>query len=77
MRLSARMSNFLLVFFSWPSVCSAVQGYFSDRDIIECSEEPLFHLLTDIMEHCDELDIIAHSMGNKLLVRAIERLFHM
>jgi esterase/lipase superfamily enzyme len=53
-------------FFSWPSA-NSVGSYFADQDRIEASEN-------EIAEFLVPMHILAHSMGNRGLARAMQRI---
>jgi len=59
-------------FFSWPSLGSGI-GYTGDEAAIEGSELVIQEFLTDFAERsgANEVHIIAHSMGNRGLLRAM------
>lgn len=61
-------------FFSWPSR-GTVEDYMVDEATIEASEEYLTEFLTQFASGCgaDKIHIIAHSMGNRGLLRALQR----
>lgn len=60
------------VFYSWPSAGS-VQGYASDARNIEWSQANIEQFLVDFFRHsqADNVFLIAHSMGNRAVTRAI------
>jgi esterase/lipase superfamily enzyme len=62
-------------FFSWPSR-GAVQAYPVDEASIEASEAAITDFLVDFATHCgaEKVHIIAHSMGNRGLLRALQRI---
>ena len=62
-------------FFSWPSRGS-VLSYPVDEATIEASEGAITSFLVDFATHCgaDQVDVIAHSMGNRGLLRALQRI---
>lgn len=62
-------------FFSWPSRGS-VLAYPVDEATIEASEGAITSFLVDFATHCeaDQVDVIAHSMGNRGLLRALQRI---
>lgn len=62
-------------FFSWPSRGS-VTAYPADEASIEASESAITDFLVDFTTHCgaDKVHIIAHSMGNRGLLRALQRI---
>ncbi len=64
------------VFYSWPSQAS-LEGYTVDEANVEWSTLNLKNFLLDYAEHCGARDIylIAHSMGNRALTRAVSSLF--
>ncbi|WNJ82660.1 alpha/beta hydrolase [Pseudomonas canadensis] len=61
-------------FFSWPSRGS-VSGYLADEASIEASEAAITDFLLKFSARCgaDKLHIIAHSMGNRGFLRALQR----
>ena len=62
-------------FFSWPSR-GAVAAYPADEASIEASEQAITDFLVDFTANCgaDKAHIIAHSMGNRGLLRALQRI---
>jgi len=64
------------VFYSWPSQAS-LEGYTVDEANVEWSTLNLKEFLLDYAQHCGAKDIylIAHSMGNRALTRAVAALF--
>jgi len=79
-RRTAQMSHDLAfdgapVFFSWPSQ-AALSGYTVDESNIEWSTQHIKRFLVDFAEHSDarNLYLIAHSMGNRGLTRAVQQL---
>lgn len=62
-------------FFSWPSRAS-VAAYPADEATIEASEGAITDFLVDFAAHCgaEKLHVIAHSMGNRGLLRALQRI---
>ena len=62
-------------FFSWPSKGSVID-YPSDEATIEASEGALAAFLADFSAHngADRVHVIAHSMGNRGLLRALQRI---
>ncbi len=62
-------------FFSWPSRGS-VTAYPADEASIEASEPAITRFLVDFTVHCgaDKVHVIAHSMGNRGLLRALQRI---
>lgn len=62
-------------FFSWPSGGS-VMAYPADEAAIEASEQAITDFLVDFAAHCpaDRIHLIAHSMGNRGLLRALQRI---
>jgi len=63
------------IMYSWPSTGKAT-GYFKDGNNIEKSTELFQQFIKDVAEKNPEkkLNIIAHSMGNRLLVETISKL---
>jgi esterase/lipase superfamily enzyme/uncharacterized protein YjbI with pentapeptide repeats len=64
-----------MAFFSWPSKASVV-GYLADGASIEASEEAITGFLTDFATRAGvrRVHVIAHSMGNRGLLRAVQRI---
>jgi esterase/lipase superfamily enzyme len=62
-------------FFSWPSRGS-VTAYPVDEASIEASERAITDFLVDFTAHCgaEKVHVIAHSMGNRGLLRALQRI---
>jgi esterase/lipase superfamily enzyme len=66
-----------MAFFSWPSraLCT-LRGYSSDEATIEASERHITEFLIRFAaeSNADSVNIIAHSMGNRGLLRAMQRI---
>ena len=65
----------IMAFYSWPSQASLL-GYTADEATIEASEAFITTFLTDLAA-CPEVErvhVIAHSMGNRGLLRAVQRI---
>lgn len=62
-------------FFSWPSRGS-VTAYTADEASIEGSEQAITDFLVDFTQSCGagKVHVIAHSMGNRGLLRALQRI---
>ena len=62
-------------FFSWPSRGS-VTAYPADEATIEASERAITDFLVDFTANCgaEKVHVIAHSMGNRGLLRALQRI---
>jgi esterase/lipase superfamily enzyme len=62
-------------FFSWPSRGN-VTAYPADEATIEASERAITDFLVDFAAHCgaEKVHVIAHSMGNRGLLRALQRI---
>lgn len=62
-------------FFSWPSRGS-VAAYPADEATIEASEPAITDFLVDFTANCgaEKVHVIAHSMGNRGLLRALQRI---
>jgi esterase/lipase superfamily enzyme len=62
-------------FFSWPSRGS-VAAYPADAATIEASERAITDFLVDFTTNCgaEKVHVIAHSMGNRGLLRALQRI---
>ncbi len=63
------------ILYSWPSRAS-VEGYFSDEDNVAYSHKHMLQFLKDVREKTDakKLHLIAHSMGNRALTKALVEL---
>jgi esterase/lipase superfamily enzyme len=64
-----------MAFFSWPSRGS-LSGYMADESAIEASEDCIAEYLLSFAQHvgAEKVHVIAHSMGNRGLLRAIQRI---
>jgi esterase/lipase superfamily enzyme len=64
-----------MCFFSWPSH-NEMTAYVADEAAIEASERAIFEFLVGIAERsgASRVDVIAHSMGNRGLGRAVQRI---
>ena len=64
-----------MAFFSWPSQ-GAVKGYSADEATIEASEPFIAEFIEDFVARsgAEKVHIIAHSMGNRGVLRAIDRI---
>jgi esterase/lipase superfamily enzyme len=64
----------LTAFYSWPSQ-GKLSGYSADEDSIEASEHHIAKFLTDFVaeSHAERVHIVAHSMGNRGLLRSLQR----
>jgi esterase/lipase superfamily enzyme len=62
----------IMAFFSWPSH-GALRHYLADATAIELAEDAFVEFLQLLMrvEGIQHIDILAHSMGNRLLLRTI------
>ena len=62
-------------FFSWPSRGS-LAAYTADEATIDASERAIADFLTDFGRRCgaERVDVIAHSMGNRGLLRSLQRI---
>jgi esterase/lipase superfamily enzyme len=62
-------------FFSWPSR-GQLHRYLADESTIEASEGDIKNFLKDFASQCnaDKVHVIAHSMGNRGLLRALQRI---
>jgi esterase/lipase superfamily enzyme len=62
-------------FFSWPSRGN-VTAYPADEASIEGSEQSITDFLVDFTQNCgaEKVHVIAHSMGNRGLLRALQRI---
>lgn len=61
-----------VAFFSWPS-CATVGGYMKDEATVEGSVPALHAFLEQFVDACghEKVHVIAHSMGNRALIRAL------
>jgi esterase/lipase superfamily enzyme len=64
-----------MAFFSWPSQ-GKLDGYLADAATIEVSEAAIANFLIDFAERsgAEKVHLIAHSMGNRGVLRAINRI---
>jgi esterase/lipase superfamily enzyme len=64
-----------MAFFSWPSQ-GALKGYSADEATIEASEPFIAEFIEDFVARsgAEKVHIIAHSMGNRGVLRAIDRI---
>jgi hypothetical protein len=64
-----------MTFFSWPSQ-GTTSGYMADEATIEASEAAIAQFLTDVVTRSNAraVHIIAHSMGNRGVLRAVTRI---
>jgi esterase/lipase superfamily enzyme len=64
-----------VAFFSWPSR-ARVFGYPADGSAVEASEGDITDFLIQFAQDCgaDRVHVIAHSMGNRPLLRALQRI---
>jgi esterase/lipase superfamily enzyme len=64
-----------VAFFSWPSRAT-VMGYLKDGSAVEASEKAITDFLIRFVRDCgaDRVHVIAHSMGNRPLMRALQRI---
>lgn len=62
-------------FFSWPSR-GKLAGYTADEAAIEASEAAIAGFLVDFTGRCgaDKVHVVAHSMGNRGFLRALQRI---
>jgi esterase/lipase superfamily enzyme len=67
--------NGIMAFFSWPSRGS-VKGYAADEATIEASEPHLTQFISEMVERTGafKVHLVAHSMGNRGVLRAINNL---
>jgi esterase/lipase superfamily enzyme len=59
--------------YSWPSF-GHIGAYFRDATRAEESEQPLLQLLTSIANKKEPLNVLAHSHGNKIMIRCLNLL---
>jgi esterase/lipase superfamily enzyme len=64
-----------MAFFSWPSK-GTLGGYQADQQTIEASEPAITQFLVDFARNsgADAVHVIAHSMGNRGVLRAVSRI---
>jgi esterase/lipase superfamily enzyme len=64
-----------MAFFSWPSQ-GCLKSYLADEASIEASEKAITEFITNFAERtgADAIHVIAHSMGNRGLLRAMNRI---
>ncbi|REJ82803.1 MAG: alpha/beta hydrolase [Acidobacteria bacterium] len=58
------------MFYSWPSR-GELASYTTDENTVEWAQSNLERFLEDLLERVDRLHLIAHSMGNRPLARAL------
>ncbi len=65
----------LTAFYSWPSQ-GTIKGYQADEASIQASEPHILQFLTEFaaVANADRIHIIAHSMGNRGLLRSISKI---
>jgi esterase/lipase superfamily enzyme len=65
----------ITAFYSWASA-GTVRGYLQDEESVRLAVDPFLEFLSSLQEvhGLERIDILAHSMGNRLLAAAIERL---
>lgn len=65
----------MMAFFSWPSQ-GKLLGYIADAATIDASEQAITDFLNDFCERsgAGAIHLIAHSMGNRGLLRAVQRI---
>jgi esterase/lipase superfamily enzyme len=65
----------IMAFFSWPSQ-GTFRGYVDDEASVEASEPYLVEFLDKFVKHskAERVHLIAHSMGNRGLLRSLQRL---
>jgi esterase/lipase superfamily enzyme len=65
----------IMAFYSWPSQ-GKLNGYTADEATIEASEKYITEFLLNLAQKSDvsKIHIIAHSMGNRGLLRAMQRI---
>lgn len=64
-----------MAFFSWPSQ-GTIRGYVNDEATIEASELPITEFMVEVAEKsgASKVHVIAHSMGNRGVLRAVDRI---
>jgi esterase/lipase superfamily enzyme len=64
-----------MAFFSWPSQ-GTFEGYPADEAAIDASEGAITDFMTDFVERsgAETVHVIAHSMGNRAVLRAVNRI---
>ncbi|MDH5536836.1 MAG: alpha/beta hydrolase, partial [Betaproteobacteria bacterium] len=67
----------IMAFYSWPSKGS-VLGYSADEATIEASERQISAFLMRFAAEsgAERVDVLAHSMGNRALLRSLQRIMH-
>jgi esterase/lipase superfamily enzyme len=65
----------ITAFYSWASA-GTLRGYLQDEESVRLAVDPFLDFLSTLQEAhgLERIDILAHSMGNRLLAAAIERL---
>ena len=66
----------MMAFYSWPSK-GKLKGYTADEATIQASEKYIYQFLMDWVQKTEvqKVHIIAHSMGNRGLLRVMQRIF--
>lgn len=66
----------IAAFYSWPSKGGSVLSYAADEASIEASEGQITEFLTHFAADsgAERVDILAHSMGNRVLLRSLQRI---
>jgi esterase/lipase superfamily enzyme len=74
-QLGCDLGILMTAFYSWPSKGS-LEGYWADGDSIQDSEDHIANFLSEFVKvaQADRVHIIAHSMGNRGLLRSIEKI---
>jgi esterase/lipase superfamily enzyme len=72
-QLGCELNIPMTAFYSWPSK-GKLLGYLADEDSIQDSEEHITNFLTEFVKvaQADRVHVIAHSMGNRGLLRSID-----
>ncbi|NKK60599.1 alpha/beta hydrolase [Rhizobium leguminosarum bv. viciae] len=65
----------MMTFFSWPSL-GRLEGYTADEAAIDASETAIGEYLLEVLDRsgAKTVHIVAHSMGNRGILRAIDRI---
>jgi esterase/lipase superfamily enzyme len=63
-------------FYSWPARGGGIPTYAADGTCIEASERAITEFLVDFATNCGapKVHVVAHSMGNRGLLRALQRI---
>ncbi|HEU4728020.1 MAG TPA: alpha/beta hydrolase [Kofleriaceae bacterium] len=66
----------ITAFYSWPSQAGGVISYAADAASVDASAEQFTGFLTQLVAegNAERVDLLAHGMGNRVLLRALQRI---